>query len=216
MFTGLVENTAILKKRSISSGHGKLTLECAKAFNAPEIGESIAVNGVCLTLEKVHSPRLLEFHVLAETFHRTNLGTLNIGAKLNLERALASGARLGGHFVTGHIDAVGRIIELRDNGEDVVIKISTLEELTAYLVPKGSIAIDGISLTLVECTEDYFTVHLIPLTLRETALGDRAGKEKTVNLESDIIGKYVHNQLTNILQKKKNINMETLRNAGFQ
>ncbi len=210
MFTGLVETTGTI----ISRGGGKLLIRPDKPFEALQFGESIAINGACLTLEKNHPDGTLEFHTLDETLKRTCLAAKSIGAKVNLERALRVGDRLGGHIVSGHIDCVSKIIEMNRSGTDVELKIAIPPELAPYLVEKGSIAIDGISLTLVQVTEEFFTVHLIPVTLAETAL-EYAKNGDIVNLEGDIIGKYVERQLLLSKGKGSNISMETLFSSGW-
>lgn len=222
MFTGIIEKKAELVSRKVMGKAGKLTLKIVKnyeVFGDLTIGESIAVNGCCLSLEKYSSDgRTLEFHTLAETLEKTNLGKLEKGAMLNLERALTLNSRLGGHFVSGHVDGVSEVISLKKSGDDYELKIAMQESLLPYMVPKGSIAINGVSLTLVEVNSEFFTVHLIPLTLGDTNIGGFKGGEM-VNLETDIIGKYVAFQLQNSInsqsKKKSNITMETLAEAGF-
>jgi len=214
MFTGLVETTGILTGRA--AGSARIMVMPAKPFTDLVYGESIAVNGTCLTLEEVRDDGLLEFYTLEETLSRTNLGQLGIGSRVNLERALRVGDRLGGHMVTGHIDAVGELISCDMVGDDIQLKVSVPEILRPYLVEKGSIAIDGVSLTLIEVTDAYFTVELIPVTLKETALGDRE-PGSPVNLEGDILGKYVEKQLALRASdgNKSTVTMETLYNAGW-
>ncbi len=216
MFTGLIETTGILISRSGSDA--RIMVRPHKAFTGLAYGESIAVNGTCLTLEEVRADGMLEFYTLEETLARTNLGLLEIGAKVNLERALKVGDRLGGHMVTGHVDAVGQLISCEPVGDDVQLKIGIPAALQPYLVEKGSIAIDGVSLTLIEVTDEYFTVELIPVTLRETALCDRE-VGAPVNLEGDILGKYVEKQLSlrgvRADGRESGVTMETLYNAGW-
>ncbi len=222
MFTGIIEKKAKLISRKVMGKAGKLTVEISEDYDGFEnlvVGESIAVNGCCLSLEKSSGDgKTLEFHTLAETLKKTNLGELGKGSSLNLERALTLNSRLGGHFVSGHIDGVSEVLSLKKTGDDYELKIAMKAELLPYMVPKGSIAINGVSLTLVEVNESFFTVHLIPLTLNDTNIGSFKGGEK-VNLETDIIGKYVAFQLQAMGQgnqkKKSNITMETLAEAGF-
>ena len=222
MFTGIIEKKATLISRRVMGKSGKLTLEINKdydCFTDLTLGESIAVNGCCLSLEKYSNDlRTLEFHTLAETLDKTNLGGLSKGATLNLERALTLNSRLGGHFVSGHVDGVSEVISLKKTGDDYELKIAMKEDLLPYMVPKGSIAINGVSLTLVEVNSEFFTVHLIPLTLNDTNIGVFRGGE-VVNLETDIIGKYVAFQLQGMTEslkrKKSKITMETLAEAGF-
>lgn len=216
MFTGLVESTGTLVSREAHGNAGKLTVRSARPFRELQFGESIAVNGCCLTLEKAQG-ELLVFHTLAETLSRTNLGELPLGATVNLERALMVGARLGGHMVSGHIDATGTVLRRSRSGDDEVLAIRYPAELGKYLVPKGSIAIDGVSLTLLEVTPEFFSVALIPVTLAETALVLRR-PGAAVNLESDLVGKYVYHQLLQagaISGARSGVTMDTLLEAGF-
>jgi riboflavin synthase len=222
MFTGIIEKKATLVSRKVMGKSGKLTLAIDSNYDCfldLTIGESIAVNGCCLSLEKYSTDlRTLEFHTLAETLDKTNLGGLPKGSTLNLERALTLNARLGGHFVSGHVDGVSEVISLKKAGDDYELKIAMKEDLLPYMVPKGSIAINGVSLTLVEVNSEFFTVNLIPLTLNDTNIGAFKGGE-IVNLETDIIGKYVAFQLQGVTEKfkkkKSKITMETLAEAGF-
>ncbi len=217
MFTGLIEKTGRLTSRSLAGGAGKLAVHFDTPFSCPVIGESIAVNGCCLTLEKAQEDGTVFFHVLEETLRRTNLGSLPVGSRVNAERALALGDRLGGHMVSGHVDAAVRLLSIRKNGGDVELKAEYPAELAPFLVVKGSIAVDGVSLTLVEVTDRYFTVHLIPVTLGDTALAFRKAGE-TVNIETDLVGKYVVRQLTlgGFPQSSSGgLTMDSLKEAGF-
>ncbi len=195
MFTGLVQTTGELLSRQGSGSKVKLTVKADRPYTKPVAGESIAVNGVCLTLESWNDSGVMTFHTLQETLEVTNLGALNIGSKLNLERALRLGDAIGGHLVSGHIDAVGTVesFEQEQNG-DWVLKIAYPAFLAPQMVQRGSIAIDGVSLTLTQVTERFLEVHIIPTTLNDTALPQRNAASK-VNLETDIIGKYVERQL---------------------
>ncbi len=214
MFTGLVEMTA----RLLGASGEHLQLRPLKPFRDPVFGESVAVNGCCLTLERELACGGLEFFMLAETRKRTNIGGLAPGALLNLERALKAGDRLGGHIVSGHIDATGEVLSFGKTADgDYELKVSLPELLAPELVPKGSIAIDGVSLTVVDVERDFFTVRLIPVTRGETALAERV-PGSPVNLEGDILGKYVKRQLELRMgagPKKSDITMDTLREAGF-
>lgn len=214
MFTGLVEQVGIIKSRELHGGSGKLQIKPMQAIENPAYGESIAINGVCLTLERSLPDGTLEFHAMEETFKRTNLGEIGIGGMVNLERAMRLGDRFGGHIVSGHVDGVGKVVSFKKNGSDIELKISLSKDLQPYLVAKGSICIDGISLTLVQVTEDTFTVHLIPVTLADTALQSREVGD-LVNLETDLIGKYVVQQLEHFRQKGSNVTMDMLADAGF-
>jgi riboflavin synthase len=189
-------------------------LKLETPFDKVILGESIAVNGVCLTVEEFDSDSIT-FHVLEETFKKTNLGGIEPGGKVNLERALALGDRLGGHMVSGHVDTTSKVKHWLEVGNDWELSIITPESLQPYLVEKGSIAIDGVSLTIVRVDSDSFCVHIIPTTLDDTALFERK-EGNQVNLEADIIGKYVVKQLSAYTgDATSNISMETLSDAGW-
>jgi len=211
MFTGLVESTGEIVRRA----EQHLQIRPHRELSGLQYGESIAVNGCCLTFERQLAGNVLEFFTLQETLRRTNLSKVTV---VNLERALRVGDRLGGHLVSGHIDATGEVLGLKTLADgDIELKISLDNELAPGLIPKGSVAIDGVSLTIVELTSSFFTVHLIPVTLKETALSARKNGD-WVNLESDMIGKYVRRQLgleTSPSPVKSNITMETLMEHGF-
>ncbi|MEI3000101.1 MAG: riboflavin synthase [Victivallis sp.] len=215
MFTGLVEMTGVLVNL-----HGEhLTLRPSKPFADPQYGESVAVNGCCLTLERELPGGTLEFFTLAETQRRTNLGRLKPGSLLNIERALHIGDRLGGHIVSGHIDAAAPVLDYRKMPDgDFELRVALPELLAPELVEKGSIAIDGVSLTVIEVGGDFFTVRLIPVTRSDTALVERT-PGSLVNLEGDVIGKYVRRQFElrsgRAPEPKSDITMDTLREAGF-
>ena len=218
MFTGLVQQVGTL----VSASSGRLLIRPAYRIENPVTGESIAVNGCCLTLERVNAAGELEFHTLAETLSRSNLGRLSPGSRVNLERALALGDRLGGHLVQGHVDAVAEVVEQkRNNAGDVELEVRIPDGFAVELVEKGSITIDGVSLTVAVLTENTFSVCLIPQTLADTALGDKTAGT-FVNLEGDIIGKYVRRFLevaessrTDQKESKTGITYEKLREAGF-
>ena len=215
MFTGLVETTGVFLGAAMSGKAGKLRLESETVLRDPEPGESIAVNGACLTLEKADGA-LLEFHVLEETFRKTNLGLLRRGSRVNLERAMALGDRFGGHIVSGHVDGTGKVLSLGRAGDDIVLTVSCTPDLRQYMVPKGSIAVNGISLTIADLAEDRFSVHIIPTTWEVTNLAEcRPGS--VVNLECDMLGKYVLAMLhqMELPAEKTSITLETLKNAGF-
>ena len=214
MFTGLIETTGTFLNAAMSGKAGKLRIETAEVLDAPVIGESIAVNGACLTLEKA-AGAVLEFHAMEETFRKTNLGRLRRGSRVNLERAMALGSRFGGHIVSGHVDGIGKVLSLKRTGDDMVLTVGCAPELRQYMVPKGSIAVNGVSLTVAELGADRFSIHLIPTTWDGTNLSDlTAGDE--VNLECDMLGKYVLAMLRRMeLPAGNDINMDTLKNAGF-
>lgn len=213
MFTGLVESVGTLRQRSGS----KVVIAPGRKWDDLVYGESIAVNGCCLTLEQNLPNGELVFHTLEETLRRTNLGKIPIGSKVNLERAMCAGARLGGHIVQGHVDCCSNVLELKHLPDgDVELLVALDEKDFPLVVEKGSVALDGVSLTVVEAEKDFFGVRLIPVTLAETALASRhAGS--LINVEFDIIGRYVIRQLEFAAMEKKRsgITMETLRDAGF-
>ena len=209
MFTGIVEMRGTLAARD---GH-HLTVRGERPVAHPVRGESIAVNGCCLTLETCRGAEMV-FHTLAETLDRTNLGRLKLGASVNLERALRLGDRLGGHMVSGHIDATGKVVERVKRG-DVELTVEFPPELAPYIVRKGSIAVDGVSLTVARLERDRFTVCLIPVTLSDTALADRAPGD-LVNLETDLAGKYILRRLELAEEAPKSgVTLDTLEKAGF-
>ena len=219
MFTGLVEMTGRISDRRA----GTLIISPQSRLVNPVIGESIAVNGCCLTLERETASGELVFHTMAESLRRTNLGMLAIGSKVNLERALASGARLGGHIVQGHVDVAAKVVSLsRQSDGDLELVVELTLELAPEVVEKGSVAIDGVSLTVVRADENVFAVRLIPQTLADTVLGERTAGN-IVNVETDILGKYVRRQLelAGVLpvikktESKGSITMDKLREAGF-
>lgn len=189
MFTGIIEELGTLKGIKRGAASAQLTISAGKVLEDVRIGDSIAVNGVCLTV--VHLvPQEFTVDVMAETLSKTNLGALNSGDRVNLERALRLGDRLGGHIVSGHIDGVGTITRLEKYDIATLITIRAPREVMRYIIKKGSVAIDGISLTVVDIQADSFQVSLIPHTAHATALGlKKAGA--TVNLEGDVIGKYI-------------------------
>lgn len=198
MFTGLIETLGTVQQLACGQGQPcevgrRLTITAPTIARELKVGDSVAVNGVCLTVV-LRDDDAFRFEVGPETLRRTNLGALQPGDKVNLERALRIGDRLGGHFVQGHVDDVGTIAQRLEEGDWVLLWISCPAALTQQMVPKGSIAVDGISLTLVDVGKDRFSVALIPHTLSLTTLGFKQVGE-TVNLETDILAKYVCKQL---------------------
>ena len=186
MFTGLIEEQG---RVLTAPRNGKLSLAAAKVLEGIARGDSISVNGVCLTVSAFSGQRFTA-DVMPETLHRSNLGELRTGSLVNLERALPATGRFGGHFVSGHIDGVGSLLSVRTEGNALIFSIRAAPELMRGIVEKGSVAIDGISLTVVEVTETLFSVSVIPHTAAVTTLaGKRLGDR--LNLETDMIGKYV-------------------------
>ena len=188
-FTGLVEETGEFIALSRSAEGARLTLRAPLVSKDARIGDSIAVNGCCLTVTE-NQEEGLAFDLLAETMQRTNLGSLAAGAPVNLERALSAHARLGGHFVQGHVDAFSPILSLEKAGADHRLEIALPAEFAQYVSFKGSIAIDGISLTVAEVHDASFVLWIIPHTLAVTNLR-AAGPGSCVNLEFDLLAKYV-------------------------
>jgi riboflavin synthase len=185
MFTGIVEEIGIV--RVISSG--RLTIEAKKVIEDTKPGDSVAVNGACLTVTSI-SKGNFSVDVMPETIRRTNLGRLHYGDRVNLERAILAEGRFGGHFVQGHVDDVGRVLSLQPGEEAVIAKISALAHLMPYMVNKGFITVDGVSLTVIDCDDFSFSVSLVTYTREHTTLGNRKPGD-IVNLEVDIIAKYV-------------------------
>jgi len=190
MFTGLIESIGTVRKALHAEGRLRLHVALpGKAWKGVTVGESIAIDGVCLTVTQCRGG-VAVFDVVGETLKRTTLGTLQTGGKINLERAMRSGDRLGGHFVTGHVDGLGRIRKITKAGGDLLFEFSAPASLMPEIGEKGSVAVDGISLTVVSVLRGGFTVTIIPHTLEATTLGGKAVKDP-VNLESDVLAKYV-------------------------
>ena len=189
MFTGIVKELGKVRRISGLGGVYKLSVEAKGIAIGLNVGDSVAVNGACLTLTG-KDKTILDFDVMGETFKRTNISKLKIGESVNLEGALRAGDPLGGHFVAGHIDCLGRIREIRRAGDNYSIEVTFPGEHKKLVVEKGSIALDGIGLTVGSVGDGNAIVHIIPHTLKVTTLGSkRPGDE--VNIEFDIIGKYI-------------------------
>lgn len=190
MFSGIIQQVGVVSSVSRNAdGSGRLAIKSSSWAEPVVLGESIANNGICLTVTDIKHD-LLGFDVLDETFKRTNLGDLQPGNLVNLERALRVGETIGGHFVTGHVDGTGVTTALDMHGRDIIWRIRCEKHLTDGMVPKGSIACDGISLTIVDLQDGEFSVHLIPHTLSHTNVKGALPGQR-VNLETDMLGKYV-------------------------
>ncbi|MCZ7591154.1 MAG: riboflavin synthase [Kiritimatiellae bacterium] len=189
MFTGIIQHIGIVENVEDNGSHGRLRVRAARWEPALVPGESIAVEGVCLTVTG-ENDGVMTFDVLKETFDRTNFGKRKAGQRLNLERALRVGDALGGHFVSGHVDGVGQVRSTSPVGRDKILEVTCADDLLAQMIVKGSIAISGVSLTLVDLKSDAFTVHLIPHTWENTSLSELTPGD-AVNLETDMLGKYV-------------------------
>jgi riboflavin synthase len=197
MFTGIVEETGTVEKIRESKAGIALAIRARTCTRGTKVGDSIAINGCCLTVAKLQrSARsaLLHFDLLRETWKRTNLQFVHRGSLVNLERPLAANGRLGGHFVTGHIDGLGKITRWERSGADHVLDIAAPRDVLRYVVFKGSIAVDGVSLTVAAMMKNGFRVWIIPHTFEMTALHDRKVGD-AMNLEADILAKHVEKLL---------------------
>lgn len=197
MFTGIVEAVGRVVALEAIGEKSRLRIAAPRVADGAPLGASIAVNGTCLTVVEA-TPEEVVFEAVRETLGRTSLGDLRPGSLVNLERALRADGRLDGHIVQGHVDGTGRVRALDRRGDDVRLLVDCAPELARQLVPKGSVAVDGVSLTLVDVTDAGFDVALIPHTLAETNLGDRRAGDR-VNLEADVLGKYVLRYLERVL-----------------
>lgn len=213
MFTGLVECLGTVEALDAGDGGMRLTLRPDPPIEKLEIGESIAVNGACLTAEKASVSNRLIFFASDETLKKTSLGSLKAGSIVNLERAMSVGDRLGGHLVMGHVDCVGTLKRLDHRGDGWDLEIEFPETFRPFVAPKGSVAIDGISLTPVNVTARTLTVAIIPHTYEKTSLRDRRPGDP-VNLEADIIARYVVQFLANSAESG-GVSAELLKKAGF-
>lgn len=215
MFTGIIEEIGTIQGIQHGSQSAVLSIRCNKVLEGTKVGDSIAVNGVCLTVTEMNGDG---YHadVMAETLRRSSLGALKPGSRVNLERAMAADGRFGGHIVAGHIDGTGRIEGIEKDETAVWYRVSAEPEVLRYIVEKGSITIDGISLTVAAVTEKDFQVSIIPHTQANTVLADRTVGD-VVNLETDIIGKYVEKLVTGGQPEKKEskLTMEFLAEHGF-
>ncbi len=215
MFTGLIEEVG----RVVSVKNGRdfagLRIEAKKITEDIKTGDSIAVNGLCLTAVKVFDTGF-EADVMAESLRRSSLGDLKPGSRVNLERAMRADGRFGGHIVSGHIDGTGRILGFSKEGIAVVTEIEAAEELLYYIVEKGSVAVDGISLTVMSVSRNSFAVGIIPHTGGETTLLEKDPGDK-VNIETDIIGKYTEHFLKDKKPptEEEDISIEFLSENGF-
>lgn len=214
MFTGIVEEVGKIARIEKNGVTGKLSIIADTVLEGTKIGDSIAVNGVCLTVTSLNGSSFTA-DVMGETFRRSSLGNLQVGSTVNLERAMPADGRFGGHIVSGHIDGMGEIISIEPEGTAVWYTLSAPIEILQGIVEKGSIAIDGISLTVARITTKDFAVSIIPHTGGNTILSQKKVGDK-VNLENDIIGKYVQKFLEpQQEQKESNITEDFLRKYGF-
>jgi riboflavin synthase len=192
MFTGLIEGTGLVASVE-EGGMARLVVNAGRLAEGTEVGDSVSVNGVCLTVNETDA-RALVFYAMPETLRRTALGDVRKGDKVNLERAMTIGSRFGGHIVQGHVDGVGEVVDVTPEGDAELWEFSAPESVLKYTVEKGSVCVDGISLTLASVTESSFTVSILPQTKEATNLGGLSTGDR-VNLEADVIGKYVERLL---------------------
>ena len=216
MFTGIIEEVGVIKSIRMGAQSAVITIEAEKVLEDIHLGDSIAMNGVCLTVTSFDS-HSYSVDIMHESLKRTNLGSLKSGSRVNLERAMAADGRFGGHIVAGHVDGTGKITSMEKDDNAVWIYIQAEPSVLKYIVEKGSITIDGISLTVAKVDEKSFAVSVIPHTGTHTTLLEKKPGD-TVNLENDMIGKYVEKLLN--YQEKENkpssrITMEFLRENGF-
>lgn len=223
MFTGIIEEMGTISSIVLGSLSAVITIQASKVLEGSQVGDSIAVNGVCLTVTSIHGG-LFTADVMAETLRRSSLGSLSKGSRVNLERAMPANGRFGGHIVSGHIDGTGTIVSKAREDNAVWVTINTDKRILKYIVEKGSIAIDGTSLTVaaVSDSDSTFSVSVIPHTGEETIILEK-GTGDIVNLENDVIGKYVGRLLSfkedmpvnNISSSTPEITMDFLMENGF-
>jgi riboflavin synthase len=206
MFTGIIEEVGMIRE----TGRDLLAFEAQDVLEGTKVGDSIAVNGVCLTVVSLESRRFT-VNVMPETLRRTNLGRLHYGDQVNLERALVPGGRLGGHFVLGHVDDTGEVMRVTSEESARIVRVSAPARLMAYIVDKGFIAVDGVSLTIADLDDSSFAVSLVGYTVGHTTL-QRKGPGDVVNLEADILAKYVENLQE---RKRQSLDSQFLKEYGF-
>jgi riboflavin synthase len=212
MFTGIIEDIGSVVSLHSSGNSMVLTIESKKIVGDVHLGDSISVNGVCLTVTRFTSSTFT-VDVMPETMKDTSLKMLKSGSPVNLERAMSANGRFGGHFVSGHIDGTGRIMKKEHKDNAVYYMIELEESLSKFCIPKGSIAIDGTSLTIFGLEKNQVTVSLIPLTHQDTVLGRKSAGD-IVNIENDLIGKYIIHQMEG-KTPKKGLSMDFLADNGF-
>ena len=216
MFTGIVEEMGKIVRVEKGAKSSRLTVSGDKIFSDLKLGDSVATNGVCLTVTSF-SKGIFTADVMNETLKRSNLGELRQGSMVNLERAMIANGRFGGHIVSGHIDGTGVITKIEQDDIAVWYTIRADRKIMKYIIEKGSVAIDGISLTIAKVTDNDFSVSLIPHTAKETVLGYKKTGD-TVNLENDVVGKYIEHFLSFKEEpetKSSRITKEFLLKAGF-
>lgn len=217
MFTGIIEESGKVAGLQKTSGAARITIKGDMVLQDAKLGDSIAVNGVCVTVTGIEEKQF-QADISPETLKRTNLGELRQGASVNLERAMPLGGRFGGHIVSGHIDGTGIIKNRKEDENSIIFTIEAPWEIMKYTAFKGSVAIDGISLTVADCTMEEFSLAIIPFTLAHTTLNRKKTGDR-VNIECDVLSKYVERLLLFSKEKKKsessNISEKMLKEAGF-
>lgn len=211
MFTGIVKELAKVERVDATAEGARLVIIAPQTASRVQVGDSVAMNGVCLTLVRKDGERL-QFDAVPETLRRSNLGDLKPGERVNLEDALRVGEAMGGHFVQGHVDTTGVVERLVPQGNAVVMVVSVSGEWMRYAVPKGSVAVDGVSLTVVDVGKDDFSVWLIPHTRAVTTLGLRRIGDR-VNVEFDMLAKYIERLLE--WRRDGGVDMDLLKRTGF-
>lgn len=213
MFTGIIEEVGEVKRISSISGGKELCIKTNSILSDSKVGDSISVNGVCLTITKILGGEFFT-DAVGETLIKTTIGKLSVGDKINLERAVSLNQRLGGHLVQGHVNAVGRISEVVKLGENYSVTVLFPKELDKYIIHEGSIAVDGISLTIAKIVDNKFSVSVIPHTWKETNLSYKRTGD-LVNIEVDVIAKYVEKLLGAEKKQNKIISEEYLKQLGY-
>ncbi|MCM6846547.1 riboflavin synthase [Lactococcus lactis] len=215
MFTGIIEEIGEVSRLQKREKSFKISIRASLILEDMKLGDSISTNGLCLTVSEFNQKEFTA-DIMPESLNRSNLGTLNVGAKVNLERAMSLNGRFGGHIVSGHIDGVGQILEVKKEENAIWFEIKTSLNLMRYIVEKGSITIDGISLTVAQVKSKSFSVSIIPHTPKETIIADKKVGD-TVNLENDILGKYIEKLWgdSSSLMKESSVTKEKLFNNGF-
>lgn len=215
MFTGIIEEIGEVSRLQKREKSFKISIRASLILEDMKLGDSISTNGLCLTISEFNQKEFTA-DIMPESLNRSNLGTLNVGAKVNLERAMPLNGRFGGHIVSGHIDGVGHILEVKKEENAIWFEIKTSLNLMRYIVEKGSITIDGISLTVAQVKSKSFSVFIIPHTLKETIIADKKVGD-TVNLENDILGKYIEKLWgdSSSSMKESSVTKEKLFNNGF-
>ncbi|HHY21688.1 MAG TPA: riboflavin synthase [Bacilli bacterium] len=217
MFTGIIEEMGTIEKINQKNEAIVMTIEAKKVLEDVNLGDSIAVNGVCLTVTSFDS-RYFTVDLMPETVNNTSLRLLSRGKKVNLERAMAANGRFGGHFVSGHVDGIATIVSRTPKDNAVYFELKVSPELRRYMVQKGSVTIDGTSLTIFGLTDSTLTVSLIPHTLKETVFGEK-GPGDIVNIECDVVGKYIEQFISERFGrkdgKKQALSAQFLTEHGF-